>query len=180
IQFSNFDFFFGAECGFLERDLHVVTQIRATLSIFATGGDSAKKRFKNAAANPSSAAKDFPENVERIVKAAAETATLLKGSVTKAIVGGALVHIHQDVVGLAQLFEFFLGVRIVRIFVGMKFYRELAISALDLLFGRTTTDPEDFVARLVRDRFVQIRIEFLANRVDRLQSVFNQKILKLF
>src|SRR5439155_16812322 len=98
-----------------------------------------------AAANSSTAAEDVAENAQRVVAAAAETATLFKGSVTKAIVGGALVRIDQDVVGLAQLFHFFLRVRIVRIFVGMKFYCELAIRALDLLFGRITTDSENFV-----------------------------------
>src|SRR5204863_2527161 len=87
IQFSDFDFFFRAECGFLERDLHVVPQIRPTLSIFVRTGDLGKKRFKYAAANSSSAAEDFAENVERIVEAATETATCPKGSVTKAIVG---------------------------------------------------------------------------------------------
>ena len=115
------------------------------MSIFAPTGDSAKKRFKNATANSSSAAEDFAENVERIVEAAAETATLLKGSVTKAIVGGALVRIHQDVIGLAQLLEFLFGVRIVRVLVRMKLNRELAIGAFGLVFRRTAADSENFV-----------------------------------
>src|SRR5256885_16856360 len=35
------------------------------------------------------------------------------------------------------------------------------------------------LARFVRDRFMQIRIEFLGNRVDRLQSIFSQAIIEL-
>ena len=38
----------------------------------------------------------------------------------------------------------------------------------------------ELFARLMRDRFVQVRIELLAGRVDRLESVFGQKIHQLF
>jgi hypothetical protein len=147
IQFPNFDFLFRAKRGFLERDLHVVTQIRAPLSIFGMTGDSAKERFENAAANsaPSSAAENFAENIERIVKRTAKTATLFKGSVTEAIVCGAFVRIHQNVVGLTQLLKFLFGMRVVRIFVRMKFDREFAIRAFDLLFRGPAADSENFV-----------------------------------
>ncbi len=43
-----------------------------------------------------------------------------------------------------------------------------------------TVPSGNFVARFVRDCFVQIRIEFLADRIDRLQTIFGQKILELF
>src|SRR5256885_361448 len=72
IQFSNFDFLLGAKRGFFERDLHVVTQIRAPLSIFGMPGNSAKKRFKNAGANSASPTENFAENIERVVKSAAK------------------------------------------------------------------------------------------------------------
>ena len=72
--------------------------------------------------------------------AAAPGRALGKSGMAKAIVGGALVGIHQDVVGFAELFEFLLGVRIVRILVRMKFDRELAIRALDLFLGRLARD----------------------------------------
>ena len=144
IQFSNFNFLFCAESRFLERDLHVVTQIRATLSIFAVSSDAAKKGFENSAAN-AAAAENFTEDIEGIVKSAAKTSTLLKRGVSEAIVSGAFVRIHQDVVGLTQFFEFFFGVRVIRVFIRMKFYRELAISAFDLRFGRTVPNSENFV-----------------------------------
>ena len=62
-----------------------------------------------------------------------------------AIVGGALLVVHEDVVGFAEFLEFLLRVRVVRIFVGMKFDRELAVGALDLLAGRGALDAQDFV-----------------------------------
>ena len=65
--------------------------------------------------------------------ATAETAALSERGVTKAIVGRAFVVIHQDIVGFAEFFEFLFRVRIVRIFVRMKFDREFAIGALDFL-----------------------------------------------
>ena len=129
IQLSNFDFFFGAKRGFFERDLHIVTQVRAALSIFGPAAHSAEEGFENSAAN-STRAKDFPENIEGIMKTAAESAALLERGVTEAIVSGAFVRIHQDVVSFAKLLEFFFSVRVVRVFVGMKFHRELAIGAL--------------------------------------------------
>jgi len=52
--------------------------------------------------------------------------TLGKGGVAETVVGGALVRVHQHVVGFAKLLEFFLRVRVVRIFVRMIFYREFA------------------------------------------------------
>ena len=62
-----------------------------------------------------------------------------------AIVGGAFLFVHQDVVGFAELLEFLFRVRVVRIFIGMKFDRELAIGALDLIAGRVAFDAQDFV-----------------------------------
>ena len=75
----------------------------------------------------------------------AAAAALGKGGVAVAIVGGAFLFVHQDVVGFAELLEFLFRVRVVRIFVGMKFDRELAIGALDLVAGRIAFDAQDFV-----------------------------------
>ena len=65
-----------------------------------------------------------------------ETAALSERGMTKAIVGGALVSIHQDVVGFAQFLEFLFGVWVVRILIGMKLDGQFAVGALDLLPGR--------------------------------------------
>ncbi len=146
VELSNFDFLFRAESRFFERDLHVVTQIGAALSIFALSGHAAEECFENTSADSSAAAtEDFAENIERIVEPAAESAALFERRVTEPVVGGAFVSVHQHVVGFAKLLEFLFGVWVVRIFVGMKFDRELAIGALDLIARRRPCDFKDFV-----------------------------------
>ena len=72
-------------------------------------------------------------------------AALSEGGVAIAIVGGAFLVVHQDVVGLAELLESFFRVRVVGIFIWVKFDRELAIGALDFVAGRVAFDAQDFV-----------------------------------
>ena len=81
VELADFDFFFDAEGRFLERDLHVVTQIGTTLSIFAARRAAAEKRLENSAA----AAEDLAENVERIMEtaAAAKSAALRESAMPK-------------------------------------------------------------------------------------------------
>ena len=62
-----------------------------------------------------------------------------------AIVGGAFLFVHQDVVGFAELLELLFRVRVVGIFVGVKLDRELAIRALDLVARRIAFDAQDFI-----------------------------------
>jgi hypothetical protein len=75
----------------------------------------------------------------------AGVATLGESGVTVAIVGGALLFVHQDVVGFTEFLELLFRVRIVRILVGMEFDRELAVRTLDLLAGCVAFDAQDFV-----------------------------------
>jgi hypothetical protein len=77
--------------------------------------------------------------------AAGTSGALRKCGVPIAIVGGAFVVVHKDVVGLAELLEPLLRRRIVRVLVRVKLHRELAIRALDLLCRRLTADGEDLV-----------------------------------
>src|SRR5438034_10225530 len=80
------------------------------------------------------------------MKATAETyAPRRKRSVTEAIVGGALLGIHQNIVGLAEFFELFFGMRVVRIFMRMKLHGELAVSALDFVVGGIAPGAQHFV-----------------------------------
>ncbi len=53
--------------------------------------------------------------------------------------------VRQDGVGFAALLEFFLGVGIVRIAIGMKLQRQLAVRALDLLVAGFAGNSEHFV-----------------------------------
>ena len=146
VEFADLNLLIHAERRFLERDLHVVAQIGAALPSFAIRrGPAAEKRLEDSSA-AAAATENFPENIERIVEtAAASRGPLGERGVAEAIVGRALVGIHQDVVGFAELFEFLLGVRVVRVFVGVKLDRELAVGALHFLFGRGPRDGQDFV-----------------------------------
>jgi hypothetical protein len=147
IKLLNLNRLFCTESRLLQLDFHVVPQIRSTPPIVGLGsGAAAKETLENPAAK-SATAEHFAEYFERIMKTAAtETgAALRKRGVTEAIVRRAFVWIHQDVVRFAKFFKFFLGVRIVRIFVRMELYRELAIGSFNFLTGDISFDAEHFV-----------------------------------
>jgi hypothetical protein len=145
VELAELYLFLHPEGSFLEGDLHIVTQIGPALAPFAIGRrPAAKKSLENSA--PSSSAEDFPENIERIMETSTASGTALSESgVPEAIVSRALIGIDQDVIGFAEFLKFFLRVRIVRIFVRMKFHGELAIGALHLFLGSATLHREDFV-----------------------------------
>ena len=143
VELAHFDFLFHAESRFLERDLHVVTQIGAALAAFALGLAPPPKNVSKIPPAATCAAENFAENIERIVEPAAAAAVLGEGGMAIAIVGGAFLFVHQDIVSFAEFLEFLFRVRVVGIFVGMKFDRELAIRALDFLAGRLALDAQD-------------------------------------
>src|SRR5205814_8175945 len=95
IELADFYLFLHAGSGFLEDNLHVVTQVGSTLAPFAISGrTAAKERFENSA-GPASATEYFPENIERIMEtAAASRSPLGESGMAEAIVGGTLVGIH--------------------------------------------------------------------------------------
>ena len=62
------------------------------------------------------------------VRAAADA--LLEGGVAEAVVGGALVAVLQDVIGLVDFLELGLAILVAGIAVGMKLHGELAIRGL--------------------------------------------------
>src|SRR6266404_2509044 len=155
IELSNFDFFFSAGGCFLKRDLHVITQIGAPLAIFPMSADATEKGFENVPAD-SSAAKDLAKNIERIVEPSAKSPALLESGVTKTVVSGAFVAVHQHIVSLAKLLELFFSVRVVRILIRMKFHSQLAISALDLFNRRGALNFEHLVIIALLGRHLEI------------------------
>ena len=92
IKLFNLDRLLCAQSRLLKFDFHVVSQIRATTPIVRACPSSAtKERLENSAAK-SNAAEHFPEDLEWVMKPAAEAgATLRKRGVTEAIVCRALV-----------------------------------------------------------------------------------------
>src|SRR6188472_2587309 len=147
IKLLNLNRLLCAESRLLQLDFHVVPQIRSAMPIVgARSGAAAKESVENSAAK-TTATKHFAEDFEWIMKSAAtETRVALRErGVTEAIVRRAFVWIHQDVVRFAKFFEFFLGMGIVWIFVGMELYRELAIGSFDFFTGGISFDAEHFV-----------------------------------
>jgi len=109
----------------------------------------AEKSFKNAATRR--AAKNFAENVERVMESAAKTAresaarAPVKRRVAILVVSGAALRVAQCFVSLAEFLEFFLGVLVTGIFVGMKFHREFAICFFDFIRFGSAFDAENFI-----------------------------------
>jgi hypothetical protein len=89
------------------------------LATFSARSGAPEECLKNSSAE-SAATKDFAENVERIMEPTETSAARGKSGVAKAVVGGAFIRIHEDIVSFPKLLEFFLRMRIVRVLVRMK------------------------------------------------------------
>jgi hypothetical protein len=91
---------------------------------------------------------EVPENVreitERVGIEACET-TSAQPLMPETVIPGAFVRIGKYCVGLGRLFELLLGVRIIRVAVGMVFDRQLPISGLDLACRCISPDTENIV-----------------------------------
>ena len=76
---------------------------------------------------------------------AAAHAALLEGGVAEAVIGGALVAVLQDVIGLVDFLEAVLAFLVAGIAVGMMLHGELAERGLQLGVARGARDAQDFV-----------------------------------
>src|SRR5436305_185611 len=76
---------------------------------------------------------------------AASRCPLCESGMTEAVIGSALVAVHQDIVGFAQFLEFFLSLRVVRVLVRVEFHRKLAVSTLYLVVRCVAGHREDLV-----------------------------------
>src|SRR5438874_1664518 len=146
VEFSHLDFFFATECGFLQRDLHVIAQIRTAVPLLGTFRAATKKSLKNSGP-ADTPAEHLTKNIEWIMKTATTeaTATLRKRGMSKSVVGRAFFRIDQNIISFADLFEFLLRVLIVGIFVRMIFDREFSIGAFDFIATGRTRNFQHFV-----------------------------------
>ena len=126
----------------LEFESQVFAKIGATLRARTAGAAAASGKH---VAEAEELAKDLAEILEGIRIEAAAGASGADSGVAKAVVGGTLVGIGENGVGLSALLELFFRVRVVRVTVGMVRERELAVGALDLHFGRGAGDAENLV-----------------------------------
>ena len=72
-------------------------------------------------------------------------AALLEGGVTEAVIGGALVAVLEDVIGLVDLFEFVLAFGVARIAIRMMLHGELAERGLELGVAAGARYAQNFV-----------------------------------
>ena len=110
----------------LERDLKVIAQVVAT----------ARPTLATPAAHD--LAKHLLEDVGKAAGAEAETtrtgaAALFEGGMTKAVIGGALLIVFEDVVSFVDILEFLLGALVPGITIGVVLHCELAIGPLELV-----------------------------------------------
>src|SRR5262249_31553258 len=66
-------------------------------------------------------------------------------SMTKAVIAGTFLLVSENRISLATFLEFFFGIRIVRIAVGVILHRKLTVSALDFNLGGRLGNTEYFV-----------------------------------
>src|SRR5262245_11669860 len=135
-----------------KRDLHVVAKIGAALGTIAAPASTGHS--ENAFENIREGGAEAGTEVMR-----AATHPLLEGGVTKAVIGGTLVGIFQDFVGLVDLLEALLTRGVTGIAIRMPLHRELAEGGLDVGVVSAALDLEDLViAALGHPRFPPHRI----------------------
>jgi len=148
------DLLFAALHGFHEIDLEIVPEVGSlggarTATPTPTTSAPAKGILKNIpedGATHSTGSEDFAEQLKRVMKTAPRHAPARgKGLVTKTVVGFPLLRIGKNLVSLADLLEFFLGLFVSFVFVGMMLKGELAIGLLDFLLGDAASDAKHLV-----------------------------------
>jgi hypothetical protein len=95
---------------FLQRDFQVVAEIAAAARSALAAAPSAHELAEHLVEDVGE-----PSGKPEIARAA--PATLLKGGMTKAVIGGALLIILEDVVGLVNFLEFLFGALVTRVAV---------------------------------------------------------------
>ena len=105
---------------FLERDFQVVAEIAAAARSALAAASAAHELAEHLV-------EDVGKPSGKAEIAGAAPAPLLKGGMTKAVIGGALLIILEDVVGLVDLLEFLFGALVTRVAIRVMLHRELAI-----------------------------------------------------
>ena len=126
----------------LQRDLHVVAEIGAPLASAATAAPAA--HAEQVVENIGESGGEFGAEPGR-----AAAAALFECGMAEAVIGGALVGVLEDLVGLVDFLETVLGILVAGIAIRMALHRLLAEGGLDVDFGRAALDRKSFiVARL--------------------------------
>ena len=129
--------------GLLQRDLEIVAEVGAAL---AAGAALPPPRKSPKNSSKMSAKEAKPAAPRR------RQPPVLEGLVAEAVIGGALLRILQDLVGLVDLLELHLGGMVAAVAVGMKLHGELAEGAFQLLLVAAARDAEHLVEIAFRHR----------------------------
>ena len=135
---ANFNFALLAEDGFFKREGQLILQIATALGT----------RGATAAAHVEHLSEQIAEDVAQVGHAgesAGISHAIADSSVTEAVVGSTLIRIGKDLVGLACLFEFLFGSRVVRIAIRMVLHGEFAVGAFQLLVRGGALYIQNFV-----------------------------------
>ena len=125
--------------GFFEFERDIFTQVGTALGSGAPAGAAPEK-----VSETEKVPEDLADVLEHRGVEPAGPSTAHRG-MSEAIVCGSLVGVCEDGVGLAAFLEFFFRVGVIRIAVGMKLQRQLAVGALDLWFTGFAGNSEHFV-----------------------------------
>jgi hypothetical protein len=132
--------------GVFEADLEVVAQIAAApRPLAALAADEIAEHLVEDVGEAGGAEAEAGA-------AARPVAAILEGGVAEAVIGGALLLVLQDLVGLAQLLELVLGRLVAGVAVGMVLHRQLAIRLLDVLGAGPAPHPKRLVKILLSHR----------------------------
>ncbi len=133
---GHLDLLLDAEHGFLEIEVHHVTQIGAAARALAS----------------TAPAEDVTENVAEDIAHVAETGAIaatvpatLEGRMTVLIVGRALLRVGEDVVGFLGFLEFLDRIRIVGVAIGVVLHRDATKGLLEVALRHGAFHTEDFV-----------------------------------
>src|SRR5271155_250407 len=126
---------------FFEFDFQIVTQV------VAAPGTRARTPASGAEKIAEDVGEDFLEALAEIEAAESTRTTLrpLERGVTETVILRAPLGIGEDLVGLVEFLETFLGVLVAGIAIGMKLNGETAIGLLQFDFAGAAIDTENFV-----------------------------------
>ena len=140
---------------FLQADLEVVAQVAAALAALAVGAaavlaaEELLEDAARAAVATARAAEYLPDQGEGVDAARGSPArpggALRERRVPVAVIRGALVGVAEDVVGLAEFLEPFLGLRVARVLIRVILDRQAAVGFLQFLARGIPGDAEHFV-----------------------------------
>ncbi len=126
----------------LERDFEIVAQIvaaaRAPLAAAAAAHELAEHLVE-----------DIGKSTRKAEIPGAAPAALLEGGMAEPVIGGALLIVLQNVIGLADVLEFLFGRLVARIAVRVTLHRQLAIGFFQIVGAGGFVDAENLVKILL-------------------------------